>query len=292
MKRTACLNGGRGGKRERGKEGREGGRALDPVRPSPPLLFFRGHDFRGDYRTLGQVRSALSSTPFVALTATAPPRVRDDIAASLGLRLGPGDAGRHVLSFERPNLHLAVCKRPPGPPRDHLAALVEQHRALGRLDPTIVYTISRSDAERVRDDLVAAGLGDAVAVYHAGAADKGAVHERFLRDEVAVVVATVAFGMGIDKPNVRGRREGRWREGGERSASASDVPHHCIFSPDPQRLPLWRARHPGRLLPTSRSRGPGRASLAVHAAVGRRRLVQGRVGQRPRVALGRGAGRV
>ena len=117
MKRTACRNGGKG--REKGeREGGEGGRALDPVRPFPPLLlFFRGHDFRGDYRTLGQVRSALSSTPFVALTATAPPRVRDDIAASLGLRLGAGDAGRHVLSFERPNLHLAVCKRPPGAPR-------------------------------------------------------------------------------------------------------------------------------------------------------------------------------
>jgi len=231
MKRTACRNGGKG--REKGeREGGEGGRALDPVRPFPPLLlFFRGHDFRGDYRTLGQVRSALSSTPFVALTATAPPRVRDDIAASLGLRLGAGDAGRHVLSFERPNLHLAVCKRPPGAPRDHLAALVEQHRALGRLDPTIVYTISRSDAERVRDDLAAAGLRDSVAVYHAGAADKGAVHERFLRDEVTVVVATVAFGMGIDKPNVRGGREGRWRAGGERSASASDLPHPSISFP-------------------------------------------------------------
>ena len=157
---------------------------------------------------LGRLRAALPSVPFIALTATAPPRVRDDIVASLGLAVGPegGDPSitrRFVLSFNRPNLHLSVSKRPPGPPRDAFAALLEERRATGRLDPTIIYTISRSDTERVAADLAAAGLGNEVAAYHAGLDDRGDVHRRFMRDEVSVVVATVAFGMGIDKHNIR-----------------------------------------------------------------------------------------
>ena len=209
-----------------------------------------GHDFRHEYRELGALRDALPGVPFLALTATAAPKVRDDISASLRLRPG---AGRHVMSFERHNLHLAVAKRPAGPARTHFADLLEQKKRLGAwvgqedsldglmwvggqsrragggclpprhsmtsrclahhhlphnppfpsppgsVDPTIIYTISRSDAERVRDDLAAAGFGASIGVYHAGAADKGDVHAAFLRDELEVVVATVAFGMGIDK---------------------------------------------------------------------------------------------
>lgn len=105
-----------------------------------------GHDFRADYRTLGALRAALPSVPFVALTATAPPRVRDDIVASLGLKVGPegGDPAitrRHVLSFERANLHLSVVKRTSNAARDVFAGLLEEWRATGRLEPTIIYTI-------------------------------------------------------------------------------------------------------------------------------------------------------
>lgn len=167
-----------------------------------------GHDFRGDYRTLGALRAALPAVPFVALTATAPPRVRDDIVASLGLRVGPenGDpttTRRFVLSFTRHNLHLSVAKRTSNAPRDVFAGLLEEHRSTGRLDPTIIYTISRTDAERVASDLSAAGLGTSIAAYHAGLTDRADPHAAFMRDEVSVVVATVAFGMGIDKHNIR-----------------------------------------------------------------------------------------
>ena len=167
-----------------------------------------GHDFRGDYRTLGALRAALPAVPFVALTATAPPRVRDDIVASLGLRVGPenGDpttTRRFVLSFTRHNLHLSVAKRTSNAPRDVFAGLLEEHRSTGRLDPTIIYTISRTDAERVASDLSAAGLGTSIAAYHAGLTDRADTHAAFMRDEVSVVVATVAFGMGIDKHNIR-----------------------------------------------------------------------------------------
>jgi superfamily II DNA helicase RecQ len=202
------------GKNEGSERGGCDPRAFEshPTLSSPPPLCPSvsewGHDFRGDYRTLGRLRAALPSVPFIALTATAPPRVRDDIVASLGLSVGPegGDPAltrRFVLTFDRPNLHLSVSKRPPGPVRDAFAALLEERRATGRLDPTIIYTISRSDTERVAADLAAAGLGNEVAAYHAGLDDRGDVHKRFMRDEVSCVVATVAFGMGIDKHNIR-----------------------------------------------------------------------------------------
>ncbi|KAK9836017.1 hypothetical protein WJX81_006493 [Elliptochloris bilobata] len=159
-----------------------------------------GHDFRLEYRRLGELREALAGTPFLALTATAAPHVRDDIVASLRLR---PSARRWVESFERANLELAVQQRAAGDIASHLGELIAARRAGGPPEPTIIYTITRGDAEKVAQVLEESGFAGHVGHYHSTAADKAGVHERFLRDELDVVVATVAFGMGIDKPNIR-----------------------------------------------------------------------------------------
>ncbi|GAA1353774.1 RecQ family ATP-dependent DNA helicase [Saccharothrix algeriensis] len=159
-----------------------------------------GHDFRPDYLRLGHVVDRLGHPRVVALTATAAPPVRRDIAARLGLR----DHREVVAGFDRPNLHLAVERFTEDAGKR--AAVVERVRAL-TADPAtrrgLVYAASRKDTGQYADALAAAGVR--VAAYHAGmkAADREEVHRAFLADEVDVVVATSAFGMGIDKPDVR-----------------------------------------------------------------------------------------
>jgi ATP-dependent DNA helicase RecQ len=153
----------------------------------------RGFDFRPEYRRLGEVRDALPGVPFVALTATATPKVRDDIAASLRLRPG---AERWVESFERTNLALEVKKKGAGV----AAALTDvvAAAAAGALEPTLVYTVSRREAEEAAAALRAAhpALADKVGVYHGSLSigERERVHAEFLRDRLPVVCATLAFG--------------------------------------------------------------------------------------------------
>ncbi|MGY1883861.1 RecQ family ATP-dependent DNA helicase [Blastococcus sp. SYSU DS0753] len=159
-----------------------------------------GHDFRPDYLRLGTAIERLGHPPVLALTATAALPVRRDIVERLGLR----DAAEVVASFDRPNLRLAV-ERQSDDRRKRSAVIVRVSGLMS--DPStrggLVYVASRKDAGYYADEL--AQLGHRVAAYHAGmkAADRERVHEQFLDGEVDVVVATSAFGMGIDKPDVR-----------------------------------------------------------------------------------------
>ncbi len=152
-----------------------------------------GHDFRPEYRELGRLRALFPAIPLIALTATAENQTRADIVARLNLQT----ARAYVAGFDRPNIRYTVMDKQK--PREQLLALLA-----GRHDEAgIVYCLSRKRVEEVADHLAAAGIG--AAAYHAGLPpeERRRVQEDFLRDNLQVVVATVAFGMGIDKPNVR-----------------------------------------------------------------------------------------
>jgi len=152
-----------------------------------------GHDFRPEYRQLGQLRQRAPRVPIQAFTATANERVRADIASELGLR----DPLMLVGSCDRPNLCYRVQ------PRSELLAQVQAVLARHRGRAGIVYAISRKEVERLDAALRKAGVRSVA--YHAGleAEERRSAQERFAREEVDVVVATVAFGMGIDRTDVR-----------------------------------------------------------------------------------------
>ncbi|TVS03122.1 MAG: DNA helicase RecQ [Cyanobium sp. PLM2.Bin73] len=152
-----------------------------------------GHDFRPDYIQLGVLAERFPAVPRLALTATADPRTRAEIIERLGLQAGEV----FLASFDRPNIrYLLRAKDQPG--RQLLAFLAEHRGEAG-----IVYARSRSRVDRLAAELRAAGF-DAVA-YHAGLSteQRSAALQRFRNDAAVVVVATIAFGMGIDKPDVR-----------------------------------------------------------------------------------------
>ena len=155
-----------------------------------------GYDFRPAYLALREVVGLVRPSAVLALTATATPPVRDDVVRQLGLR----DPFVFVAPFDRPNLSLEVI---PCEPEDKLGRLVEILGADGATGSQIVYVGRRRDAEEVAGDLEASGLG-AVA-YHAGmsAVERQRAQEDWLSGRRPIVVATVAFGMGIDKPDVR-----------------------------------------------------------------------------------------
>jgi ATP-dependent DNA helicase RecQ len=154
-----------------------------------------GHDFRPDYLRLGGVAEVLGRPPMLALTATAAPPVRKEIVTRLGMR----DPLTLVRGFNRENIWLGVdtFRRE----RDKKEALLAQIAEAEK--PGIVYVATRKRADEIAADLCDSGI-DAVA-YHAGlrSADRARTQEAFMDDRLDVIVATTAFGMGVDKANVR-----------------------------------------------------------------------------------------
>ena len=153
-----------------------------------------GHDFRPDYRLLGQRLPRLRPAPVLALTATATPRSQDDIAAQLNLE---GDQ-RYIYGFRRENLAVEVIQKRPSA----RAAIVAEVLGEGGRRPAIVYAPTRKETEslsgRLNEDFPCGA-------YHAGlpAAERDRVQGAFLEGELEAIVATTAFGMGIDKPDIR-----------------------------------------------------------------------------------------
>ena len=157
-----------------------------------------GHDFRPDYRMLGERLPLLRPAPVVALTATATPAVQDDIVKELRL-VSPA---RFIHGFRRTNIGVEVVERSPG----QRAEVVESLLADRARRPAIVYAPTRKEAESLALELSRSARGPlAAAAYHAGlrADVRDVVQTRFLTSQLDVIVATTAFGMGIDKADVR-----------------------------------------------------------------------------------------
>jgi ATP-dependent DNA helicase RecQ len=154
-----------------------------------------GHDFRPDYLRLGAAIEALGGPRIVALTATGSAPVREEIVERLGMR----DPTVLVGGFDRPNIHLDVVRHEGADAKEQ--AVVDS--ALSAEKPGLVYVATRADTERFAERFREEGLRSAA--YHGGLAARVRrdVHEAFLADELDVVVATSAFGMGVDKPGVR-----------------------------------------------------------------------------------------
>jgi ATP-dependent DNA helicase RecQ len=152
-----------------------------------------GHDFRPEYRVLGELKEAFPDTPIIALTATADGLTKKDILLQLNLKTPKVFEN----SFNRPNIFYTVK-----PKRGHYEALVDYLEA-HKNDSGIIYCLSRAATEKLAEDLVEDGFQ--AAAYHAGL-EKNLRDERqdlFLKDEIKIMVATIAFGMGINKSNVR-----------------------------------------------------------------------------------------
>ena len=184
-----------------------------------------GHDFRPEYRQLSTLRDHFPGVPIMALTATATGRVREDIVRQLRL----DDSRTYVASFNRPNLTYRVVAK--SKPYDQVREFVRKRRN----ESGIVYCFSRKTAESVAQRLSADGIK--ALPYHAGltASERERNQELFLRDEVRVIAATIAFGMGINKPNVRyvvhydlpKNIEGYYQETGR--AGRDGLPSECLL---------------------------------------------------------------
>lgn len=193
-----------------------------------------GHDFRPDYRTLGRLAELFPGVPRVAVTATADARTREDIVRSLRL----GEARIVVDSFARPNLQLAAVRKENGSRARTDAAVIELVRQR-RGKSGVVYCGSRDGCERVAQALRDAGT-NAIA-YHAGmeARDRDRRLERFLAEDGAVMVATIAFGMGVDKADVRfvihadppGSLEAYWQEIGRAGRDGDPAEGITLYGP-------------------------------------------------------------
>ncbi len=152
-----------------------------------------GHDFRPEYRDLSRLRDLFPSAPIAAFTATATRRVQADIVAQLRLR----DAATFRGSLDRPNIYYQVW------PKQAAYERLRDYLSAHRESPGIIYVGARATADRLATRLQ--GDGFQAVAYHAGlpAEDRQLRQEALLRDEVKIVVATIAFGMGIDKPDIR-----------------------------------------------------------------------------------------
>ncbi len=184
-----------------------------------------GHDFRPEYRQISRLRELLPAVPIMALTATATERVRSDIITHLKLR----EPKVFVASFNRPNLTYKVLPKD-GPSKQIIAFIKKREDESG-----IVYCATRATADRLAEAL--AGRGYSARAYHAGleGEERARNQELFLRDEVKIICATIAFGMGINKPNVRWvihhdlpkNIEGYYQETGR--AGRDGLPGDCLL---------------------------------------------------------------
>jgi ATP-dependent DNA helicase RecQ len=152
-----------------------------------------GHDFRPEYRQMKQLRQRYPDVPILALTATATGRVRQDIIQQLTLR----EPGIHIASFNRPNLYYEVQPKE-RQSYNQLLKKIRSHKGSG-----IIYCLSRRKVDEIAFRLQEDGIS--ALPYHAGLSDevRSTNQTRFIRDDVQVMVATIAFGMGINKPDVR-----------------------------------------------------------------------------------------
>src|SRR5579885_1215430 len=185
-----------------------------------------GHDFRPEYRRLGHLRARYPQTPMLGLTATATERVRDDIITQLRLR----QPYVHIASFNRPNLYYEVRYKDRGS-YNELVQLLRQHTG----EPVIIYCHSRKNVEDLTRYLERVGIQ--ALPYHAGMSNEQRIENqnRFIRDDVNVLAATIAFGMGISKPDVRAvvhydlprNLEGYYQESGR--AGRDGLPAQCIL---------------------------------------------------------------
>ena len=185
-----------------------------------------GHDFRPDYRNLKTLRSDFPSVPIIALTATATGQVRQDIVAQLGLK----EPEIFVAGLNRPNLTYTVQTKDRGSLRDLLRLLKSRDG-----ESAIIYRATRKGTEEMAADICRRGFK--ALPYHAGLerSIRDDAQERFIRGETPIIVATIAFGMGIDKPDVRlvvhydlpKTLEGYYQETGR--AGRDGLPSDCVL---------------------------------------------------------------
>jgi len=156
-----------------------------------------GHDFRPDYLNLKILREDFPTVGMIALTATATLKVRRDIIEHLGLK----ESRVFLSSFNRPNLHYDI--RPKDNTFEELIELLRSPSPKDKDRSAIVYCFSRKDTEELASDLRARGFK--AEAYHAGleSKDRHDIQDRFIKDETPIITATIAFGMGVDKPDIR-----------------------------------------------------------------------------------------